>query len=391
MPEILGYTEDFLREKKGYFTAKEIEQQPRVWREILEVFQNGEEKINQFIARTKNIENLRVILTGAGTSAYIGKMLAPYLSKKYSRRFEAIATTEIVTDPKSYLKKDIPTLLISYARSGNSPESVATVELAKQMIDKLYQIVITCNPDGELAKKAIGDSNILLFLMPDSTNDKGFAMTSSFSTMVLASLLLFENPREIIPIVNKVANYGERILGRYASLMKEMSNEEVNRVLFLGSSVLNGLAKESALKVMELTKGKVIGMSESPLGLRHGPKTVIDDKTLIFFYLSNHPYTARYEIDLVNELSSERKYFKLVVISSSPNKVLMEKADAFFPIQEIEDNMMIEDIYLSLIYVLFAQMYAFSRSLRLGITPDNPDPEGTVNRVVKGVTIYPFQ
>ena len=81
---------------------------------------------------------IKVILTGAGTSAYVGDTLVPYFKEVYDERkwnFNAIATTDIVANPETYLKKDVATVLVSFARSGNSPESVATVDLAKALVE----------------------------------------------------------------------------------------------------------------------------------------------------------------------------------------------------------------------------------------------------------------
>ncbi|WP_028987098.1 SIS domain-containing protein [Thermicanus aegyptius] len=389
MQAVLGYDDARLKEIQGFATAKEIEQQPRVWKETVEIVKRNRGKVKPFLDKVLSLENIRVIFTGAGTSAYIGHTLVPYLNKKFALRMEAIATTEIVSDPESYLLPDVPTLLISFARSGNSPESVATVNLAEQMIKELYQIVITCNPEGELAKKTEGNPNKILLLMPEDSNDQGFAMTSSFSSMAMAGLLIFENLDEIEEVIDRIAKDGARVLERYSAPLKELVKEDIERVVFLGSSVLKGLATESALKVLELTRGRVVGVYESPLGLRHGPKTIINEKTLIFSYLSTHEYTRRYEMDLLKELSSEKKYLKLVAIAPGPNDEIERMVDAFWPIQD-ETPTYRDDVYLIFNYVLFAQMFALFKSIQLGITPDNPDPEGSVNRVVKGVIIHPF-
>ena len=89
------------------------------------------------------------------------------LRKSMTKRkwnFNAIATTDIVANPETYLKKDVTTVLVSFARSGNSPESVATVDLAKALVDELYQVTITCAADGKLALQAHGDDrNSLAF------------------------------------------------------------------------------------------------------------------------------------------------------------------------------------------------------------------------------------
>ncbi|MDK6646268.1 SIS domain-containing protein, partial [Actinotignum timonense] len=83
----------------------------------------------------------------------------------------AIATTDIVANPLAYLHKEVTTILVSFARSGNSPESVAAVDLAKDIVEELYQITITCAEEGKLAQQAHGDERNLLLLQPAPSND----------------------------------------------------------------------------------------------------------------------------------------------------------------------------------------------------------------------------
>ncbi|MGC0295313.1 SIS domain-containing protein, partial [Streptococcus pneumoniae] len=181
---MLHYTKEDLLELGAEITTREIYQQPDVWREAFEFYQAKREEIAAFLQEIADKHDyIKVILTGAGTSAYVGDTLLPYFKEVYDERkwnFNAIATTDIVANPATYLKKDVATVLVSFARSGNSPESVATVDLAKSLVDELYQVTITCAADGKLALQAHGDDCNLLLLQPAASNDAGFAMTSSF-------------------------------------------------------------------------------------------------------------------------------------------------------------------------------------------------------------------
>ena len=162
-------------------------------------------EIKSFIDSFLSKKEFRIILTGAGTSAFAGEVCEPYLTSLLNKRVEAIATTDLVASPKSYFIKGMPTLLISFARSGNSPESVHAVNLASQLVGDLYQVVITCNENGKLAKNTVNDEKSLLLLMPPQTNDLGFAMTSSFTTMVLNAMAVF-NIDNIEHILNSPNN-----------------------------------------------------------------------------------------------------------------------------------------------------------------------------------------
>ena len=193
---MLDYSKEELIELGAEITTREIYQQPQVWQEAFDTYKANQADIEAFLQMIdRKHDYIKVILTGAGTSAYVGDTLIPYFKSIYDERkwnFNAIATTDIVASPLHHLHKDIPTVLVSFARSGNSPESVATVDLAKQIVDELYQITITCAAEGKLAQQAQGDEKNLLLLQPEPSNDAGFAMTSSFTSMMLTALLVFD-------------------------------------------------------------------------------------------------------------------------------------------------------------------------------------------------------
>lgn len=391
MKPIFGFDQEHLKEINGYITAKEIRQQPRLWKETFNIIKNKKDEIKRFIDEIDDEKNLRIIFTGAGTSAFVGKCIAPYLDKKLDHRVEVVATTDIVSNPENYLHPDIPTLLISCARSGNSPESVATVELAEGLINNLYQIFITCNPDGNLAKRASENDKNLLILMPADSNDQGFAMTGSFTTMILSSLLIFDLYRldEVEEEINLITNLGEELLENKIEDIKDIEGIDFDRIIYLGSSSLKGLAREAALKILELTRGKIISSYNSSLGFRHGPKSIINDKTLVISYLSDDEYTRQYEVDLLKEMKLEGGDKKVVAISSYKDEEIENLVDYFIWMHEDKKDYK-DDVFLVLNYILIGQIFALLKSINLGISPDNPSPDGIVNRVVKGVTIHPY-
>ncbi|MCG0276602.1 MAG: SIS domain-containing protein [Thermosediminibacteraceae bacterium] len=385
---LLGYSEEQLKERKGFATAKEINQQPRLWRELFNILSNQKREIIEFLTPIFQIKDLKIILTGAGTSAFVGYSSEGYLRKKFGLDVEAIDTTDIVASPENFFIKDKPTLLISHARSGDSPESVATIELAEKLINNVYFLNITCNKNGKMAKSTVDMKNCLNIFMPEESNDEGFAMTSSFTCMLLTDLMLphikeIENKKDLF---EKLANEAERIIEEDAKSVEEISKIDYDRLIYLGSGNLKGCAAEAALKSLELSRGEVNTNFNTPLGFRHGPKSVINDKTLIGFFVSNNVYTQKYDLDLIKEIANETGKRKLMAFL--PCNVEIEGLDYIFKLSK--DFTDIEEAFLTPLYVIYAQMLAFYKSLNLGITPDNPNPEGRVNRVVKGVTIYEF-
>ena len=387
--KLLGLEISKLEDCSGLNTAKEIIQQPDTWRESVKNLIKNKIEIKSFIDSFLSKKEFRIILTGAGTSAFAGEVCEPYLTSLLNKRVEAIATTDLVASPKSYFIKDMPTLLVSFARSGNSPESVHAVNLANQLVDDLYQVVITCNENGKLAKNTVNDEKSLLLLMPPQTNDLGFAMTSSFTTMVLNAMAVFNinNIENFSSDVDKLSNSVNDFIENNIEKVTSLSNEDFERIVYLGSSTSKGIARESALKVLELTAGKVNASYDTPLGFRHGPKSVVDDKTVSVIYISNDEYTRKYDLDLAKEMLAHKKNDKVVIVGDNIEEDILNKADYVFNVENINYNVE-NKVLLPLQQIIFGQMLSFLKSVNLGITPDNPCPIGEVNRVVQGVILH---
>lgn len=387
--KLLGLEISKLEDCSGLNTAKEIIQQPDTWRESVKNLIKNKIEIKSFIDSFLSKKEFRIILTGAGTSAFAGEVCEPYLTSLLNKRVEAIATTDLVASPKSYFIKDIPTLLVSFARSGNSPESVHAVNLASQLVDDLYQVVITCNENGKLAKNTVNDEKSLLLLMPPQTNDLGFAMTSSFTTMVLNAMAVFniDNIENFSSDVDKLSNSVNDFIENNIEKVTSLANEDFERIVYLGSSTSKGIARESALKVLELTAGKVNASYDTPLGFRHGPKSVVDDETVSVIYISNDEYTRKYDLDLAKEMLAHKKNDKVVIVGDNIEEDILNKADYVFNVENINYNVE-NKVLLPLQQIIFGQMLSFLKSVNLGITPDNPCPTGEVNRVVQGVILH---
>lgn len=372
-------------------TTAEIKQQPDLWDETYSLYTKKRVKIQAFLQKLEERhERIRVIFTGAGTSAYVGDTVTPYLKGKVDeRKWEllSVPTTTLVSNPYEFLKRDFPTLLVSFARSGNSPESVAAVELAEQRVTNFYQLTITCANDGQLAKRAKDDVNNLLMLMPEGANDLGFAMTGSYSCMTLTALLIFDtlHVEEKWSIVKMIRQMGESVIGREDEI-KKIIDCEFDRIIYLGSGSLEGLTREAQLKVLELTAGKIVTAFDSSLGFRHGPKSFVNKKSLVFVFVSNHPYTRKYDLDILKELQQDHiaNYICAIEVDGETNY----DGHTFLFGSEAQS---VPDAYLALPYVMCGQTVSLLASVKVGNTPDTPSPTGTVNRVVKGVTIYEYK
>ena len=380
--EVLGLSAAQIRVAGAQWTTQEIGQQPRLWPQIAQQVR-GEASVAQFLAPLLQDPALRIVLTGAGSSSYIGTCLAPALCKA-GRRAEAIPTTDIVANPGAAFAERARTLVIHFARSGNSPESGAALELAEQLVADCHHLIVTCNGQGQLRRRAGATRHAAALVLPEACNDQSFAMTSSFSGMLLAAgLLLGVIPSDVARLAN-LAHAGAEILARQLPLVSALVRAQFDRVVYLGSGELKGLAQEAALKMLELTDGRVVSVGESPLGFRHGPKTIVNGSTLVVTFVSSDAYTRRYDLDLISELRRDAVAGRVIAVSAAApgapdsDTVIVGEPGAA------------TDLELCLPYVVFAQMLATLRSVSLGLSPDQPNAAGTVSRVVKGVSLYPF-
>lgn len=356
------------------WTRREILQQPETLRATHALLAGQKAAIEAFLAPVLAKPGLRIVLAGAGTSAFIGTCLAATLSRATGLCVEAVATTDIVSAPDLYLTPT-PTLFVSFGRSGNSPESLAALELADARIADIHHLIITCNTDGALAQRAGDDAFVIT--LPEATHDRGFAMTSSFSAMMYAASAIFTgiDDRQIEPIVAALNDLLANIEPRMATL----AARRFARVVYLGSGPFQGLAREAALKLLELTDGATATMFDTTLGFRHGPKTFVNKNTLIVAFVSNDPLTSAYDRDMIAELRKDGVAGAVLAISAQS-----EQGDAI----AVRGLAGATDSDLLYPYIVPAQLFALHASLELGLTPDTPNKAGTVNRVVQGVRIH---
>lgn len=383
---ILGYTEEQLKDLGATFTATEINQQPELWLETWEIVKNNQDKIKTFLNQVVS-KDTRIILTGAGTSDYIGCLAQVALSKKLDCEVIAIPSTDLVANPYDYIKQDKKTLLISYGRSGNSPESVGAIEVLSPNINDFYNLVVTCNKDGKLAKMATSDKDLVI-MMPERSDDQSFAMTGSYSCMTLFTLLAFDidNIDANKPMIEAISKQGNDILQNKQEEIKKIVELKNERIVYLGSSDNKELCKEMALKNLELTSGKVATVCEGTMGFRHGPKSIINDNTGVILMMTSNEYTKQYEMDLIREIHGDDGGHKMVVIDYNNDPEIAKCSDIYIAINGAQVN----TEFKAFNYMLVGQMFSLYNSISLGISPDNPRPDGTVNRVVKGVTLHKY-
>jgi tagatose-6-phosphate ketose/aldose isomerase len=375
-----------IKEPGAFFTAGEIAGQPDLWVQVYRQVLGEKAGILSFL-ESAIPEVSKIILTGAGTSAYIGLNLQGIFNRSLKKHTDAVATTDLVSHPGNYFFDHETIILISFARSGNSPESTAVVELADKLCGKCYHIIITCDPKGQLATWQTSSPKLLIVLPPEA-NDRSLAMTGSYTGMLLCGLLIarLKELENIAPEIEILRQYGKRILEEYAPRLKEVASIDFRRVVFLGSGPLYGTATESNLKLQEMTDGNIICKNHSYLGFRHGPKAVTNEQTLLVFIFSNDPFVLQYERDLVLSMRKGKK--PLFTIGIYENYVNGLSFDLDIKLSD-SGNLLGEEM-LAVCDIIPAQLLGMYKSMALGLNPDSPSESGAISRVVEDVTIYRF-
>lgn len=383
----LKLDEKYLRQKGAQLTASEIAGQPQLWEATHQLFLEHIKKLQQLLSDAySEIDN--IILTGAGTSAFIGLSLEGVFFRQTKVQTRAIPTTHIVSHPNDYFNDEQVSLVVSFARSGNSPESCAAIELADKFSKKCFHIIITCDANGALAHlKTINPRYV--FVLPATANDKSLAMTGSYSAMLLSGLMIayIHHPAFIKTQLQLITRAAQNILSGELETISEIAAKDFKRAVFLGSGNLLGTATEAALKLQELTNGKIICKQDSYLGLRHGPKAVINEQTLVVYFLSSDDYVRRYEEDLINTMKDGNHV--MLCLAVGDGNAMMPNTD-----EKISFGMTGEKIhedFLPVCSIIAGQLLGFYKSIQLGLSPDNPSVNGAISRVVQGVNIYPVE
>ncbi|MBL1435377.1 MAG: SIS domain-containing protein [Rhodobacteraceae bacterium] len=350
---------------KNSATYREIMQQPAIWRGWADDFGPKLAELRGWISAQNPDE---IWLCGAGTSAYIGDLIAAALGAD-PRRIRAISTTDLVACPQNYIRKGLRPLVISFGRSGNSAESLGTLDLLDSFLPEAPRLNITCNGESALATRPAAHQKAII--LPAATHDAGFAMTSSYSTMLLTAILLLDEG--LTPAhLTSLADRAEALLPAYFEAAQAMPRPE--RVVFTGSGPLAFAAREASLKVMELAAGDIPAIWDSNLGFRHGPKSFVNTDTKVFVFLSNHALTGQYDRDLAAEVRDQ----------FGPETVLSLGADGDIAVPPTGNEVMD-----AVLFVLFSQALAVTWSHALGLNIDDPfKGRGTLTRVVSGVTLH---
>lgn len=375
------------RQERGIeHTPQEISQQPATWRNT---YQRCRARIPDLKPLLRDRGGSQTVyMVGAGTSDYAGRALAPLLRRAWNCDAWALPSTTLLTDFDDFHHAGREYLWISFSRSGDSPEGVATLQRALDQHSAIRHVVITCNQNGQMAQLcARHPDRAMALVLDDAVNDRGLAMTSSFTNMLLAGQCLanFTDLDRFGDVIAQISETGAQFLPAAAEVAAALTMLGCSRACFVGSGSLRAVADESALKVVELSAGKVTTLAETPLGLRHGPMSSVDSQALFIAYLSSEPRRRGYELDLLREIDRKRLGRVRAVVTVPGIDDISPLTDYCLSLDCPPD---FPDLYRPVLDVMFGQLIGLFASMRSGLKPDQPSPNGAISRVVQPIKLY---
>ncbi len=371
------------QERDGYFhTLREILQQPSTWLDSAERMLGKTAELSQLVEGIRSL-----VLTGSGSSEYAGACVRMALQDALGITAATVAGGALLTHGARMIPSDRPGLMISLARSGDSPESVAAVSLMLESEPQLRHLVITCNREGRLATTYRNDPRVQVVALDERTNDRSLVMTSSFTNMVIAALALtsLQQPERYRALCLDLSQRAKKLLETSFPLLARLAGGDFTRALFLGSGSRRGAAREAALKMLEMTAGRVMSMNETYLGLRHGPMSSVHPDTFVVCFLSSDPHIRGYESDLIRELSRKQLGSRKLLFGENVPHDLAGPADA---VVDCAGATTLSDEHWPVLDVIVGQVLAFSRCRKEGLQPDSPSSDGVIQRVVQNFALH---
>jgi len=380
--DLLGRTEEEQR-KSGYFhTLREILQQPATWLETGKELSSMSDALLQTIAGARTL-----VLTGSGSSEYAGECVRLPLQRRLLIPAQTIGGGMLLTHGGKAIAPLRPGLMVSLARSGDSPESVEAISVVLETEPEIRHLVVTCNAEGRLATTYRDDPRVKVVVLAEQTNDRSLVMTSSFTNMVLAAAFLgmLRTPDQYVSLVQNLSQKAEELMRTHFDTLADIAIRDFDRVVFLASGSRLGAARESALKMVEMTAGKVWATSETYLGLRHGPMSAVHSDTLVVCFLSSQPLVRAYECDLIRELNDKQLGMAKLIFGEDIPADLAQNNDVKIDCGGLSS---LGDENIPVLDVILGQLLGFFRCLKEGLEPDSPSNDGVINRVVQEFKLH---
>jgi len=343
-----------MKEIKGVYTYEEIGEQSIAWEATLVHILQQEEKVRGFFQEGGFRE---AIFIGCGSTYYLSLAAASIFQALTGVRARALPASELLLFPHSSLLRKEPALLVAISRSGETTETLRAVQLFKEGYGKEV-LAVSCQEESRLMTHAS------LALMAKEAKERSVVQTRSFVSMFLVAQLCAgiaaERP-DYCRQLRALPARGKRLVAEESSLIQKIG-EELNfrRFFFLGSGPNYGLACEAMLKMKEMS----LSYSEAFhfLEFRHGPKSMVDEETLLVGLLSDA--ALRYEVALLAEM---RGYGAKTLVLAEEGERGELSADYLILLRSG-----LTEMARGILFMPLLQLLAYHRATAKGLDPDRP-------------------
>lgn len=337
------------------YTWNEIMSQGRVWQSVLD-FLPGNSTVDEILAGAKR-QRLWVFV-GCGTSFYLAEAAALSWTLLTGQAARAIPASEILLFPKLLEAEGAGVQAVVISRSGRTSEAVRAANVLKQRLG-IATMGISCAKGSELEEAC--DACIVL----EAADEKSTVMTRSFTSMLLTLQVLAACQVEAMEFIDGLRAMSKKMEKRICTLADEIKGfvggHEFADYVFLGQGPFHGLAREAALKVMEMSCS--YSQFFHALEFRHGPKAIVSPATCLTFFLSDSAQEAEAEVlTEMKELGG-----MIVAIANRANGEIRKSSDLV-----IELDLDGDEMALLTPYIVPCQLMGFFTGLRKGLNPDTP-------------------
>jgi len=332
---------------RGMYTREEIFSQPESWKTSLEMIARQSSELEAFFRQGKFDQ---LLFVGCGSPYYAAQAIAPLARTLTGRPARALPGSEVFHYPELSFVPGQRVLMVALSRSGETTELLRACEAFKARQDGEI-VTISCYPDRPLTKQ--GAINLLL----TNAQETSLAQTRALSSLYLSTLALtclWSNRRDLFDALQKLSEACASLLDRYGEQAERLgADTRFSRFYFLGSGPRHGLACEISLKMKETS----LSHSEPfhVLEIRHGPKAMVNDETLILTMLSS----GQDKLELA--VAEEMRTLGAEVVVSGENGV------------DVNFDSGLPEAITQVLHLPFGQLMAYSHSMSVGLNPDLPE------------------
>jgi glutamine---fructose-6-phosphate transaminase (isomerizing) len=336
-------------------TWNEISSQGRVWQTVLDQLHNAP-LIDKVLASGQHRNEC--IFVGCGTSFYLAEAAALSWALLTGQAARPIPASEILLYPKLLQGEGAQPHAIVISRSGRTSEAVRAANVLRKDLH-IPTVGITCAENSELERACD------LAMVLRAADEQSTVMTRSFTSMLLTLQVLAATRAKnhgFIEDLRTMAQQFSRTIEGIADRMEAfVAQHTFADYVFLGQGPFHGLAREAALKVMEMSCS--YSQFFHALEFRHGPKAIVSPATCLTFFLSDTAQEAEAEV-----LAEMKELGGIIIaVCNRADAKIRKSADL-----TIELNFTGNELALLAPYIVPCQLMGFFTGLRKGLNPDQP-------------------